>query len=62
MRARLLVPAALAVLVAGCMVGPDYRRPDVELPGQFAGNASQGAPVIDAQWWKLYREIGRAHV
>ena len=29
---------------------------DVELPGQFAGNASQGAPVIDAQWWKLYRD------
>jgi multidrug efflux system outer membrane protein len=48
--------APLALLVAGCTtVGPDYRRPPVELPAQFpAGDAAEAK--LAANWWTLYRD------
>lgn len=32
---RAACAGALAVVVAGCMVGPDYRRPDVDVPARY---------------------------
>ncbi|MFZ0869733.1 MAG: TolC family protein, partial [Rhodanobacter sp.] len=62
--------AAVAGLV-GCMVGPDYPRPDLKTNTQYASQASLGqrtttqpAPVLDT-WWtgfndpELTRIIGR---
>src|SRR5208337_1091094 len=51
------LPAALgALLLCGCMVGPDYERPAVPLPGAFAGApAAAAAPdSVPAQWWRLF--------
>jgi multidrug efflux system outer membrane protein len=45
--------AAACLALAACTVGPDYRRPDVELPAKFA-DATATSPLIDSQWWKLY--------
>ena len=45
-----------ALMLSGCMVGPDYRRPDAQLPATFAEPASQATPAIAAQWWTLYRD------
>jgi multidrug efflux system outer membrane protein len=44
--------------LAGCAVGPDYRRPAIEAPAVFRGQTaseSQSAPA-DAAWWDLYRD------
>ena len=38
------------------MVGPDYKRPDIELPAAYAEPASSVTPVIASQWWTLYRD------
>lgn len=45
-----LAPTVAALLLAGCAVGPDYRRPDIDLPERWtttgtdaAGSASTGA-------------------
>ena len=47
---------ALLALLAGCTtVGPDYKRPEVDLPVKFPGEISGEAPV-PADWWKLYRD------
>ena len=40
---RYLPVAALAVLLAGCAVGPDYQRPEAVLPGEFTAATSQCA-------------------
>jgi NodT family efflux transporter outer membrane factor (OMF) lipoprotein len=48
-----------AVLLTGCAVGPNYHRPAVELPQQFAGReppadaaaAKPPVPVDVAGWW-----------
>ena len=46
----------LLALLAGCTtVGPDYQRPEVDLPAKFPGEISGEAPV-PADWWKLYRD------
>lgn len=45
-----------ALMLSGCMVGPDYKRPDTQLPGAFAEPASQDTPAISPQWWTLYRD------
>jgi multidrug efflux system outer membrane protein len=50
-----LAPLAACSLLAACMVGPDYKRPDTGLPGAF--NESSVATTqtgIPADWWKLY--------
>jgi multidrug efflux system outer membrane protein len=50
--ALLLIP----LLLPACTVGPDYRRPHVDLPGGYRG-APAGAPapsVGDLAWWELF--------
>ncbi|HTT07183.1 MAG TPA: efflux transporter outer membrane subunit [Gammaproteobacteria bacterium] len=54
-------PALAGVmLLAGCMVGPDYQRPDVETPAAFkeAVNGWQPARPKDdlgrGEWWTIY--------
>ncbi len=57
---RLLTPTLLAALLAGCAVGPDYRRPDTALPQAFAeapaaANAEASRPAaIQQDWWTLF--------
>lgn len=44
----------LLILLGGCMVGPKYNAPQLEMPQQFAEGM---APLTDAellQWWKQF--------
>ena len=46
----------LATLLAGCAVGPDYSRPAIEMPQQYAApDVATGSTVpLSEQWWTLY--------
>ncbi len=51
-RAYLAIP--LLTAVAGCVQGPDYVKPTVEVPGAYRfGNHSASAPAANAEsaWW-----------
>jgi multidrug efflux system outer membrane protein len=50
---RLLSALPLLALLAGCDVGPDYHRPQVDLPPGFtSGHAMATRPIWpDAGWW-----------
>lgn len=52
-----LTMAATVVLISGCMVGPDYERPDVALPEgwsePFAGGES-GDALLQQEWWTVF--------
>jgi multidrug efflux system outer membrane protein len=50
---RLLL-AALAVLVAGCTMGPDYVRPTIDAPKAFRFEPAKVAETANTAWWKLY--------
>jgi outer membrane protein, multidrug efflux system len=47
---------ALALVLAGCMVGPDYQRPTSELPAAFPGAdaGTTGAEPVRSDWWRLF--------
>jgi len=55
--AALLLGAAAAAL-AGCTVGPGYRRPPVTQPAQFYGLAGQAeaAALADLPWWDVFQD------
>jgi multidrug efflux system outer membrane protein len=49
--------AMCALLLAGCMVGPDYRRPEVTVPTHYpeADPAlAQAEAGVPKSWWQLY--------
>lgn len=50
--------AALAILLTACAIGPDYRRPNVDLPAQYAEAAKIDGDAIAAtrDWWKLFND------
>ena len=57
-RRRLIAPG-VALLLAGCMVGPDYQRPKVDLPGAYPGAALHVAAseiAVAPDWWTLYKD------
>ena len=55
MRGILFLVAALAL--SGCMVGPDYQRPDTGMPAAFSETTvANGAVSVPAQWWTLYAD------
>jgi outer membrane protein, multidrug efflux system len=46
-------------LLAGCAVGPDYKRPVVAEPPTFRGQASaEAASFADAPWWDAFGDPG----
>jgi NodT family efflux transporter outer membrane factor (OMF) lipoprotein len=52
---------ALALLLAGCAVGPDYVRPRVQLPSGFKEDpnwkpAQPSDEKMPAAWWKLFND------
>jgi multidrug efflux system outer membrane protein len=57
MKKGLLTIAAL--LLAGCMVGPNYQKPAVALPGQFRGAPpadSGDKSIADTKWQDLFSD------
>jgi multidrug efflux system outer membrane protein len=52
----LVTAALLSALLAGCMtVGPDYKRPAIDTPGQWP-DAGTSADAISATWWQTYND------
>ncbi|HTT97411.1 MAG TPA: efflux transporter outer membrane subunit [Rhizomicrobium sp.] len=53
---RIALPIAL--LCAGCTVGPDYKKPDVAVPASFreAPNAASASDADLAQWWMQFND------
>ena len=44
------------VAVAACTLGPDYKRPQLELPAQYSEPAPAQTQALLPQWWQLYRD------
>ena len=48
--------AALAAIIAGCALGPDYQRPATELPTAWKDLPSRGVSATGDRWWTLYSD------
>jgi multidrug efflux system outer membrane protein len=51
---------AVLVLEAGCMMGPKYKRPTVDLPQDYRTpepqQAAQASSLGNEQWWQVYQD------
>ena len=54
----------VAIVLQGCMIGPDYKRPDSSsvVPSEFAFNSNTSdtqdemETSISSTWWELYQD------
>jgi multidrug efflux system outer membrane protein len=51
-----------STLLTGCMVGPDYHRPEVAVPGAYSGAAPAaetpgGGSLGDEKWWNVFQDV-----
>ncbi|MGH8696647.1 MAG: efflux transporter outer membrane subunit [Burkholderiales bacterium] len=51
---QLAFAAALAALVAGCVVGPNYERPKTDAPDKWRIDYPQAADVANTRWWEQF--------
>jgi len=48
---------AVFLLLPGCLVGPNYRRPSVTAPTNFRGSAAQQQESLaDLPWWEIFKD------
>jgi len=47
----------LALSLSGCLMGPDYRRPELEMPAQVRGEQDASRESVgDLGWWQVYQD------
>ena len=62
LRSALVIASSFAVLIAGCTVGPNYKRPNVDVPADYreatpADPSSNSAPAFgDMKWWTVFQD------
>lgn len=48
---------SLALLLNGCLVGPNYRRPKIDSPVQFRNQkAAEQVSLADLPWWDVFKD------
>src|SRR5579864_8300819 len=55
---RLLAALTAACVMAGCSVGPVYKRPDMQLVPQFRSQVgpSEANSIADLPWWNVFND------
>jgi multidrug efflux system outer membrane protein len=51
---RILLPFLLAFLFFGCTMGPDYRRPPVEVSPSWRFEEKEAVSLTHPEWWKQF--------
>lgn len=44
----------MAVVLSGCMVGPDYEKPEVDTPAAWRYEVSEAADTVNTAWWRQF--------
>ena len=55
---RCIVLSFPALLMTGCMVGPDYKKPDVPVPNDFRAQITpvDATSFADLPWWSVFND------
>jgi multidrug efflux system outer membrane protein len=48
---RLITGLLAVLLVAGCMVGPDYEKPPIDNPASWRIDATEAQDLSNSEWW-----------
>jgi outer membrane protein, multidrug efflux system len=53
---RSFIVIAFTVLLTGCMVGPDYVRPVVDMPAAFRYEDRDAKETANTEWWRQFQD------
>jgi outer membrane protein, multidrug efflux system len=62
MKTRQLLASTILLFVAGCMLGPDYRRPALQIPSKYRAPTdnrealSKASSFADLPWWQVFSD------
>lgn len=45
-----------ALMLMGCTMGPDYERPNSDIPKAFRFELKDGGDVANTEWWRQFRD------
>lgn len=48
--------SCVALILFGCMVGPNYRRPAVETPPSWRFEEKQARTIANPAWWEQFQD------
>jgi multidrug efflux system outer membrane protein len=51
---KAIILLIVAVSLAGCAVGPDYKRPDVDIPQSFRFEEKEAKNLANTVWWHQF--------
>jgi outer membrane protein, multidrug efflux system len=54
--ARRLPLLIAAAALAGCTLGPDYKRPEIQSPAAFQYEPKDAAATADTPWWRQFQD------
>ena len=46
----------LTLSLSACMVGPDYRRPDIEAPAAWRVDKAEAGEISNLAWWEQFQD------
>lgn len=52
----MLIITIMLICVSGCTVGPNYKRPNVDIPPSFRYQPKVVAKAADIKWWKQFND------
>ena len=53
---KIIAASLLALILGGCMVGPDYRRPVVETPQSWRFEEKETQDLVNTAWWEQFND------
>ncbi len=53
---RLITPAFACLMIAGCMIGPDYERPVQDSPADWRVDIEDAQELSNTQWWQQFED------
>ena len=53
---RYIFLVAYVLILAGCMIGPDYHRPSVDKPDSYRYAAKEAQDTSNLSWWRQFQD------
>ncbi len=47
---------ALLMVLGGCMLGPDFEVPEVEVPEKYLESDVAGKSIANLPWWEMFQD------
>ncbi|AOB33658.1 RND transporter [Bordetella sp. H567] len=55
MRVAAIAPV-VCMLLGGCLLGPDYKHPEIDTPPSFRFADQEAREVVDTVWWRQFQD------